>query len=1139
MRLRLFTFLMMFLATMSGAVWGQEYDISEGDLSIVVSPSVVATHTITGTTEENSISVSGGGRADITLKDVSIDLSAKEKGAFKITGNTTVYLTLAGTDNLLRSDRHYAGIYVETGSTLVITKESGNTHLKVESVAYGKSGDGTNNVYAAGIGGGGGDTPIETWADPKQSPDFGTIRIEGGNIEAYSYTDGGLAHAHGAGIGGGNESHSGDIIIIGGTIKASCIDEEGINLNQRPVGAAIGGGYQGTVSSITILGGTINAQNAGNIDYSGQNIGNGYEYTGDSHPSIIFGKWDDSTTPTMTYETIDNTNFLDIHSNKTVANGTVTMPANTQMVLAADPTGCTLNAYKVVYNNNLPQGATGGEMPTTMAYGPSTSYTLATLSETTTTVNSYTYQLVITHWLNSSNAWVEAGSNQVIQSTTPSGLVEIPYGAAWVLKEASLEFNDKEGLIAPLNVYGPENASFTITDTNNETYSSLSEVGLQLDNRQLKKADSYSEVTAEKYTVLLNFTPKDQTGGPLQGIINITVKDTPDQTADLTISPAITTGNILTYNGTALNKNSQGEYDNNVAISIKNQAEQPVSLIHFDVEYSLTKEENSWSKDLINAGKYFVRISAKTNVFEGTQTTEEPIVEVKQATVSVKSVADATYAIGGAKPDYSKTKITFDGIVSMDEETILGLLSWTGTVNEESLSVAGTYKDAVEYTIIVADNDAANNYIFPEKAKGNLIVQNIGGEDNPITPGNPDEDDTEIIPGTEDDMDGWTWDSENNRYYRMYDGGPHPLNTISLKYKNSNGETAWETLSLDDNDVTYSPSEPWHVVENGYTATVTISESQYYSGTTSITLYIEPRPLGVHFNLDDYLLKAGQTYYAFNYADYESVGGMGGELGTEPPVVEGTITVASAPNAEGKYAVTFNGVKLGTSDDFRATDYLPTYYLNGEWITLDENGDGTFGDDEGEEGIEIVEESTGGSGSIITQRHQLYLADKDFDKGTIYDKEGLELFSRHNKKYAKTGSSFTIWYEHNGVANDGEYRIFIRRGRSGSWTELKIDTVSDYYQIRNVQTDIYVKIYGLNGYPVANEEISATDARAYSQANKIVVITPEPTDVQIISMAGAVVATDKVTGQREFGNLTAGIYIVRMGETVVKLQVRN
>lgn len=104
---------------------------------------------------------------------------------------------------------------------------------------------------------------------------------------------------------------------------------------------------------------------------------------------------------------------------------------------------------------------------------------------------------------------------------------------------------------------------------------------------------------------------------------------------------------------------------------------------------------------------------------------------------------------------------------------------------------------------------------------------------------------------------------------------------------------------------------------------------------------------------------------------------------------------------------------------------------------------------------------------------------------------------------------------------------------------MKFDTVSEYFQIRNVQSNVYVKIYAADGFPVGNEEISAADYRAYAQPNKIVVITPQPTDVQIISMAGAVVATDKVTGQREFANLTEGVYIVRMGETVVKLQVRK
>lgn len=177
------------------------------------------------------------------------------------------------------------------------------------------------------------------------------------------------------------------------------------------------------------------------------------------------------------------------------------------------------------------------------------------------------------------------------------------------------------------------------------------------------------------------------------------------------------------------------------------------------------------------------------------------------------------------------------------------------------------------------------------------------------------------------------------------------------------------------------------------------------------------------------------------------------------------------------------------------------------------------------------------------RKYQLYLANKDYlDYGVTeeyYDKLGLELFSRHNKKYTDAGGSFTIYYEKDGEMNAGDYRIFWSNRANGDYREVKFDEVSGYYQIRNVNSNVYVKIFDEAGFPVANESIAATDVRAYAQAGKIVVVAPEPTDVQIISMAGAVVAADKVTSQREFTNLAEGVYIVRMGETAVKLQVRN
>ena len=191
------------------------------------------------------------------------------------------------------------------------------------------------------------------------------------------------------------------------------------------------------------------------------------------------------------------------------------------------------------------------------------------------------------------------------------------------------------------------------------------------------------------------------------------------------------------------------------------------------------------------------------------------------------------------------------------------------------------------------------------------------------------------------------------------------------------------------------------------------------------------------------------------------------------------------------------------------------------------------GDDEGDD------DSTSGA---YKKRFRLYLANEDYfpkDCEEDYEQEGLVLFSRHDKKYTHAGGSFTIWYEQFGEPNVGNYRVFWSKTAKGEYEEVKFDEVSEYFQIRDVHSNVFVKLYYETGFPVSNETIDATEARAYAQPNKIVVITPEPTDVQIISMAGAVVATAQVAGQQEFANLTEGVYIVRMGEDIVKLQVRN
>lgn len=318
--------------------------------------------------------------------------------------------------------------------------------------------------------------------------------------------------------------------------------------------------------------------------------------------------------------------------------------------------------------------------------------------------------------------------------------------------------------------------------------------------------------------------------------------------------------------------------------------------------------------------------------------------------------------------------------------------------------------------------------------------------------------------------------------------------------------------------------------------------------TVSGPVTVAQRPMNITFSVEGDVVEGEEPTIIVKPEDYVTTPTHRGLVAGENPKVSYKIDYQyNADQTQMTVYIDDIVVDDNLETGFRTSNYDMKYVING--ITYKTSaGQGGEGEDFPEDGVEIgtidvVPPTTGGG--TTDHRYQLFLANKDYlktDEKTVeyYEDLKLELFSRHNKKYTDAGGSFTVWYEKDGVANPGGYRLFwSKSGERGDYQEVKFDEVSGYYQIRNVQSDVYVKLYDADGFPVANEAITAQDFRAYAQANKIIVITPEPTDVQIISMAGAVVATDKVTGQREFANLAEGVYIVRMGETIVKLQVRN
>jgi hypothetical protein len=195
--------------------------------------------TSNGTTTTNRIEVASGISVNITLNNVSIDVSTiSDAAAFY--NNANVTMTLQGV-NTLKSGDHRAGIATESGSLLTI---------------YGP---GTLNVHGGLNGAGIGGSDIALY-----DPHCEYITINSGTINA----EGG---ANGAGIGGGNGGicFSDVINITGGTVTA----KGGTN------GAGIGSGNNGYSNSYfaTINGGTITA--TGGTDAAGIGGGNG-SYSG-------------------------------------------------------------------------------------------------------------------------------------------------------------------------------------------------------------------------------------------------------------------------------------------------------------------------------------------------------------------------------------------------------------------------------------------------------------------------------------------------------------------------------------------------------------------------------------------------------------------------------------------------------------------------------------------------------------------------------------------------------------------------------------------------------------------------------------------------------------------------------------------
>ena len=272
----------------------QNNNTTYGDTNTIITnqnKDTASSHTVTIETNDKNDKV------EVTLKDVNIDTSSRNKAAVSVTGEGDTNIKLDG-DNALKSDIYRSGIYGSGSGSLTISGgENDSLTAQGGSGANGISSSGSltisgGTVTANGGSSGGGDGGDGIWSSGGVTISGGsTVTANGGDgkddyggdgIRSSDVTISGGSTVTANGGNGGNVSgdgirSDGDVTISGGTVKAAGGDSKdgyggdgirsggGVTISGNTVNAAGGnggkvGGY-GICSfdRVAISGGTVEA----------------------------------------------------------------------------------------------------------------------------------------------------------------------------------------------------------------------------------------------------------------------------------------------------------------------------------------------------------------------------------------------------------------------------------------------------------------------------------------------------------------------------------------------------------------------------------------------------------------------------------------------------------------------------------------------------------------------------------------------------------------------------------------------------------------------------------------------------------------------------------------------------------------
>ena len=235
--------------------------VSQGENPEVEDTNTVITNSDKDKASSNTVTIEAKDKDDkveVTLKDVNIDTSSRNKAAVSVTGEGDTNIKLDG-DNALKSDIYSSGIS-SSGSLTISGGENDSLTAQGGSGADGIYSSGSltisgGTVTANGGSGGGGDGGDGIWSS-------GGVTISGGSTVTANGGDGKDDYG-----GDGIRSDSGDVTISGGST---------VTANGGNGGNVSGDGIRSDSGDVTISGGTVKAAGGDSKDgYGGDGIRSG------------------------------------------------------------------------------------------------------------------------------------------------------------------------------------------------------------------------------------------------------------------------------------------------------------------------------------------------------------------------------------------------------------------------------------------------------------------------------------------------------------------------------------------------------------------------------------------------------------------------------------------------------------------------------------------------------------------------------------------------------------------------------------------------------------------------------------------------------------------------------------------------